>query len=113
MLTLVSIFRPDGSGKSTQARILGDYLRSRGLKVKVIWIKSYHTFAFVLSRLYKKLSPRSVSLNTYGHVIRINTITQSHVNRSIWSLIEFLSILMKSLICSEAIVALVGTDGFS
>jgi thymidylate kinase len=95
---LISIFGPDGSGKSTQARLLAAYLASRGFKVKVVWIKSFHTLAYVLSRLYQKLSPRSVELNTYGHVIRIKPLCQGKLRRLIWAWIEFISITPKIFI---------------
>jgi thymidylate kinase len=95
---LISIFGPDGSGKSTQARLLAAYLASRGFKVKVVWIKSFHTLAYVLSRLYQKLSPRSVELNMYGHIIRIKPLCQGKLRRPIWAWIEFISIAPKIFI---------------
>jgi len=94
----VSIFGPDGSGKSTQARILADYLFSRGSKVKIVWIKSYHTLAYVLSRIYGSLSPNSITVNAYGHIIRIGAISSSRLNRLIWAWIEFVSVLPLALL---------------
>jgi hypothetical protein len=87
-----------GSGKSTQARLLAAYLASRGFKVKVVWVKSFHTLAYVLSRLYQKLSPRSVELNMYGHIIRIKPLCQGKLRRPIWAWIEFISIAPKIFI---------------
>lgn len=89
----VSIFGPDGSGKSTQAGILANYLLSRGLKVKLAWIKSYHTFAYVLSEIIERLSSRSVILNAQGSVIRINSVSNGSINRSVWAWIELVSVL--------------------
>jgi thymidylate kinase len=95
---LISIFGPDGSGKSTQARLLARYLASQGFKVKIVWIKSFHTLAYVLSRLYWKLSPRSVELNAYGHIIRIKPLCHGKLRRLIWAWIEFISIIPRILI---------------
>jgi len=94
-IKLISIFGPDGSGKSTQARILARDLIIRGFKVKIVWIKSCHTIAYLLSKIYEKL--RRVTYNAYGHVIRIDAIN-GRVNKSIWALIEFISILPLVLI---------------
>jgi len=90
---LVSIFGPDGSGKSTQARILAKRMASQKFKMRLTWIKSYHTLAYVLSRIYRKLSPSAVTLNAYGHIIRINAICSSRLGRLIWAWIEFVSLL--------------------
>jgi hypothetical protein len=94
----ISIFGPDGSGKSTQARLLARYLASQGFKVKIVWIRSFHTLAYVLSRLYWKLSPRSVELNAYGHIIRIKPLCRGKLRRLIWAWIEFISIVPKIFI---------------
>jgi len=42
---LVSFFGPDGSGKTTQAMMLADHLRARGVKVRLAWIRSKRTLA--------------------------------------------------------------------
>lgn len=49
--------------------------------------------AYVLSKIFGKLSPYSVRLNAYGHIIRIDMFAASRFNRLIWSIIEFISIL--------------------
>lgn len=89
----VSIFGPDGSGKSTQARILANYLSSRGFSVKIAWIRSYHTVACILSEFIARLSPHAVTLNTHGDVIRLNRISAGSAGRLMWTLIEFASLL--------------------
>jgi len=89
----VSIFGPDGSGKSTQARILANYLLSQGFKVRIVWIKSYHTFAYVLSEIIERLSSRSVTLNAQRSVIRINPVSNGSISRLVWAWIEFVSVL--------------------
>ena len=89
----VSIFGPDGVGKSTHAKILANDLRIRGYKVGIVWIKSCHTLAYVLSRLYKKIDSRNVELNAYGMIVRIYPLCSNRLNRFLWALIEFVSLL--------------------
>lgn len=89
----ISIFGPDASGKSTHAKILATYFSSRGHDVKTVWIKSRHTLASVLTGIFARLQPQTIVRNPYGTVIRINAITNSRVTRSIWSLIEFISLV--------------------
>jgi len=89
----VSIFGPDGSGKSTQARTLANYFLSRGFKVRIVWIKSYHTFAYVLSEIIAGLSSRSVTLNPQRSIIKINLVSNGSINRLVWAWIEFVSVL--------------------
>ncbi|RLG17570.1 hypothetical protein DRN63_02840 [Nanoarchaeota archaeon] len=93
MSLFISIFGPDGSGKSTQVRILARHILSNGYRVRIVWIKSYHTLAYVLSKLIEKLSPNSIVRNAYGHIIRINTLCNTKFSRALWSLIEFVSLI--------------------
>ncbi|MEM3437500.1 MAG: hypothetical protein QXP55_03050 [Nitrososphaerales archaeon] len=94
MSLFISIFGSDGSGKSTHARILARYFMNNGYKVKIVWIKSHHTLAYLILRIFAKISSRSITLNQEGGtIIRINTIKNSPINHSIWSWIEFISIL--------------------
>jgi thymidylate kinase len=93
MRLFISIFGPDGSGKSTHARILARYFMNNGSKVKIVWIKSHHTLAYILLRIYAKLSPRSIKLNSEGTIVRINALSNYSMNRLIWSWIEFISIM--------------------
>lgn len=46
----VHFFDPDGSGKSTQVNLLVDYYLNRGIKVRKFWLRSPHTFAYLLWR---------------------------------------------------------------
>jgi thymidylate kinase len=89
----ISIFGPDGSGKSTQARILAGQLVLQGLDVQIVWIKSYHTLAYILSRIIGWLSPSSVSRNAYEHIIRIKPLCRNNMSKTLWSLIEFFSLI--------------------
>lgn len=110
---VIAFFGPDGSGKSTQARLMIEYLKTRGIRVKMAWIRSVHTFAYLLWNLFMKLNLRRercgvpVRMRTkfavsylneelYGVVSPI-TMTPPALNgassRHIWSIIEVISIL--------------------
>ena len=92
------MFGPDGAGKTTHAAFIARRLASKGFKVKRAWIKSYHTLAYLLSRLYAKLSPRSVELNAYGSIIGIEPIRRGGFSKALWAWLEYLSILPKALL---------------
>ncbi len=89
----ISIFGPDGVGKSTQVKVLVNYFLRGGLEVKVVWIKSRHTLVYFASKMFEKISPKSLVLNPEGTVVRINPINNSSLSRSIWVWMEFISIL--------------------
>jgi len=75
----------DGVGKSIQARLLTKFLNRNGIKVKMIWIKSPHTFAFYLWGLFHKFGFLTPPLN-------------SNFDKHVWLWIEFFSIIPKILL---------------
>lgn len=79
---VISFCGVDGVGKSTQTRLLANFLNKNGIQVKVIWIRSPHTFAFYLWKLFKKFGFLTPPLN-------------SKIDLAIWSWIEVVSILPK------------------
>jgi thymidylate kinase len=89
----IYMFGPDGSGKSTQAEILYRYLQHHGARVRAVWIKSQHSLAFIITRIFLKFAPHSVSSTPDGFIIQIRGISDSSIGGSFWSLIEFVSIL--------------------
>jgi|Deesub1362A_J573_1020465.scaffolds.fasta_scaffold00355_25 thymidylate kinase len=73
----------DGVGKTTQAILLEKKLR-RSHKVKRVWIRSPHTFAYFIWRFF----------NMFGYAVpSIN----SAADRLIWSIIEIVSLIPKIL----------------
>lgn len=44
-----------GSGKSTQMRLLASYMRSRGLRVRVSFLKTGHLLAYILTMFLAKI----------------------------------------------------------
>ncbi len=109
----VAFFGPDGAGKSTQALLLIDFFRKEGFKVKQAWVRSVHTFAFLLWNVFFRLnlcrneSGLPLRLHTgfavsylnespYGVVSPINLtppILTGSLSRRIWSTIEIISII--------------------
>jgi thymidylate kinase len=110
---MVAFFGPDGAGKSTQAQLLIDYLRSKGFKVRKAWVRSTHTLAFLLWLLFRKfnllrgegntakLTPIKPNVsyiyeNSYGAVNPITTsppVINGPISRFLWSSIEVISLL--------------------
>ena len=84
---LLSFFGPDGSGKTTQAKMLADHLRARGSKVSLAWIRSKHTLAYLVLSAIRRLSPGSVTMSPGGGVMRIMGVR----GRS-WAILEVLSL---------------------
>ncbi len=99
----IAFFGPDGTGKSTQAELLVSRLRKKGIKVKRVWIRSVHTFAFLLWRLFRILnlcrSRYSSSLLVSGSKrcasspINDPPILNGSVSRFIWSSVENASVV--------------------
>ena len=84
---LVSFFGPDGSGKTTQAKMLAEHLGAQGVKVRLAWIRSKHTLAYLVLSAMRRLSPGSVVVSPGGGVMRIRGVR----GRS-WAILEFLSL---------------------
>ena len=110
---VIAFFGPDGAGKSTQAELLVNFLSSRGFRVRRAWVRSTHTFAYLLWILFYKLNlcdDRSGVLgkmrtgfavsylkeSSYGAVSPITMsppILRGVVSRWIWATIEVVSIV--------------------
>jgi thymidylate kinase len=86
-MPIICLFGPDGSGKTTMAMSLAEKLRSRGLKVKISWMRGTHTLASMLAGLLSEFIAFRGSDNPY-YGISIPSQT-----KRIWQLIEFLSAL--------------------
>jgi len=110
---VVAFFGPDGAGKSTLADLLVGEFRAQGFKVKRAWVRSTHTFAYLLWMLFYKLNlcdDRSGMLrkmrigfafsylneNPYGAVSPITMsppVLRGFVSRWIWATVEVFSIV--------------------
>jgi thymidylate kinase len=83
----IIFFGPDGSGKTTQSELLIKELGRNGIKVRKLWLRSLHTFAFLIS----KIAMHAMHLqNVYEFRARYS---HKKFFRGIWYAIEFCSIL--------------------
>jgi hypothetical protein len=110
---MIAFFGPDGAGKSTQAELLASSFEAKGFKVKRAWIRSTHTFAYILWMLFYRLNlcddksgflkkmrtgfaVSYLNEDSYGAVSPITMSPprlKGKVSRSIWSVIEVMGIL--------------------
>lgn len=109
---MIAFFGPDGAGKSTQAELLAKHLASQQCKVKRAWIRSVHTFAFILWSIFWKLGlchKRSnipldgirpaisyLRQTPYGAVSPISMnppVLKGAFSRILWSIIDTISVL--------------------
>lgn len=77
----------DGSGKSTLAGRVALYLRARGLRVVVVWMRGTHTFASVLARFLARFSSFRGPCNPYYGICVPRGM------RGLWLWVEFVSVL--------------------
>ncbi len=48
----VIFFGADASGKTTQVKMLTKYLKNKGFRVRRVWIRAHHSFAFLILKLF-------------------------------------------------------------
>lgn len=90
---LIIVTGVDGSGKTTTARFLVKYLKSNGCKTRYVWIKSLHTLAFLISRVFESLGWHRVIQNPNRVTISRFELPDSASHHKIWPFIEFISVL--------------------
>lgn len=91
----VHFFGPDGSGKSTQTNILANFLLTQDIKVQKCWIRSPHTLAFFLWRVFVKIGFWRAAVNPLGDVVKLPAVNRNGPLRVFWSTVELLSVLPK------------------
>lgn len=84
---LIILFGPDGSGKTTLAKVLAKEFESHSFNVKISWMRGTHTLASLLARFMSKFTFFRGSDNPYYRM----TIPNSA--KKVWQLIEFISVL--------------------
>jgi len=90
---LVHLFGPDGSGKSTQADILTNFLKGRGIRVKKCWVRGTHTLAFVLCRFLVKIGFYRTVRNQFGIAKKFPAVHSNRPLKLFWSTVELLGVI--------------------
>lgn len=91
--SVIIFFGPDSTGKSTQAKLLIKYLKSKQCRVAWTWIRGSHSIAFVLSKfLARQGYYRTVKVPS-GVVYRVFDPHLLPGLKPLWGLIEFVSVL--------------------
>jgi len=90
---IVAVTGVDGSGKTTVARLAAHYLASRGVPVRVVWVKSLHTLAYLVYRLFRAAWGVEHVVNPRGIVVEHYVTRYMARMRGLWGLIEYLSLL--------------------
>jgi len=106
MGTIISLFGPDGVGKTTHAKLLALRFVKKGYKIKRVWIKNNHTIAYLIISLLKLISKRSVVVLP-SEAILTNILAQNRLGKKLWLWIDFVGVLVK-LIFSVYIPKLLG-----
>jgi len=86
-MPLICLFGPDGSGKSTLAKALAYFLKRKGLRVTISWMRGTHTLASILARLLSKFRTFQGPCNPYYHICIPPSL------KTLWVWIEFYSML--------------------
>jgi len=95
---LIVFVGPVGAGKSTHVRLLCLYLRRRGLKVRMCFLKTNHLFAYILVVFLVSLL---VKERSGVYPIRALIEEKPHIFRRIfrlWLLLDLISITIKFLL---------------
>lgn len=90
---LIHFFGPDGSGKTTHVDILIRKLLQQEPNIRKCWVRSPHTFAFLLWRLFILIGFYRVIRNPFGYEVKLPLINRSRRLRFFWAITEFLSVL--------------------
>lgn len=83
----ITLSGPDGSGKTTIARLYYAYLRMRGYKAVVHWYRGTHLFASIIARVLSRFRSFHGVDNPYYNV------SIPPMLRPLWIIIEFLSVI--------------------
>jgi thymidylate kinase len=98
-VSVIAIFGPDGSGKTTQIDLIEKALRDRQIKTHRTWICSHHLFTWMIYRIFVKFGfyeerpSRQCPLEKYPP----RTLWANPIGRSIMAFTELLGIVLKIL----------------
>jgi thymidylate kinase len=89
---LIVFFGPDGSGKTTQAKLLASHFRKRGFRVRLVWIRAHHSLASILSKILVRFGYYR-EISTQGRSYRLFDVNLLPGLRNFWGFVEFVSVL--------------------
>lgn len=89
---LIAFFGPDGSGKTTQARLLASHLEQQGLKVRFVWIRYHHSLASILSQILARFGYYRI-VSSGGKNYKLFNVKFLPQLKGFWGFIEFVSVL--------------------
>jgi len=107
---IIVLFGPDGSGKTTIARMLMSYLSSRGIKASYVRFKSHHLVMYLILSFLRKLSlipstnsPRILdySLKRYFNKSKLYVFLEL-INAIVWLVVN---VMLRKLVGERVIVA--------
>jgi len=92
-LKLVMITGIDGSGKTTISKLLVKHLRLRRYRVNYVWIKSLHSMAYLIYRLFRNITNEKFILNPNRIIVPRFDPTDYKGFSKLWLSLEFFSVL--------------------
>ena len=104
---IISIFGPDGVGKTTHADMLANELARQGYKVKRVWVKNNHTIAYLIIVLLNRISRRNVIVLPSNSILTNILACSSKIASKLWLWIDLIGAIIK-LIFSVYIPRLLG-----
>jgi len=90
---MVHFFGPDGAGKSTQVDILVRNAKAKGIRVKKCWVRSPHTIAFILWKVFVKIGFYRAISNPLGALFKFPAVDRCTALKLLWSFVEFFGVL--------------------
>jgi len=101
---IVSIFGPDGSGKTTQIDLLHECLRRRKFKVRKTWISSHHMFAWLLQRMFVRFGYylwRPSNKYPLAKYVPKEVINSHTLSKWVWMIMEMFGFLLSFIVKVE------------
>ena len=104
---IISLFGPDGVGKSTHADVLAYELAKQGYKIKRVWVKNNHTIAYLIITMLTHISKNNVVFLPSKTILTNILASSSRFSKKLWLWIDAISTLIK-LVVSVHIPLLLG-----